>query len=109
MTKKAVTFFRKELDSLSCINEDSLRKLLSFASDIRNLNHFLHESAVSKNASTLSSFNNQDLTESEIHIQTWFKKKVKRTMCSTFSEYKRDILDDLDRCIHFGDTNNLWE
>ena len=107
MTKKSAYWQRTKLDTLTCYNEGSLRELLSFADVVRTINKWL--ASTDKIITTSSGFENMYLGESELHIKNWLSHPKKTTMYSTFNEYKRDILDDLDKCIRFGDENDLWE
>ena len=76
---------------------------------IRLINDYLVKASEGIALKESNRFDEGALYESQIHLEVWLKRKSKKTLVETFKEYKRDILDDFDKCISFGNANNLWE
>lgn len=109
MTKRKANLLWSSINSARCYNEKSMNDLLVFVDKIKELDDELQATAEKLGKSPLSSFEISTLKDSERDIRNWIHNPKKRTMDTTFTENKLSLLDDVGRCITYGDKEGLWE
>jgi len=100
-------YLKARLSNFQCYNERSMQELASFADQIRSVIRYIN-SKTPPDMLPLQ-LSEEQLVESELHLQSWINHPTKRSMSANFKEYKSDFLSILEDYLRRGDEHNLWE
>ena len=107
MNKEYAENINRQLNSLRCYGEESMKKLLQLGEEIGKVFSFI-EKEQPKDAIKLQGSNMQ-FVESNGKLEVWIAKPKRREMDEIFSEVKSDFISVLGDYIDRGDTYNLWK